>query len=263
MKILFLTLLLISSPFARAEDVPGAQLLSVSGKAVPPPVMSVIGGRKATLAFHLPAGISAVTVDLFQVAGGVAAPLAKALPLKGKDEAVLDLDIPAVNRQTELLLILHGRADGTARKLGQFRLVAFPADFAAEWVKFARQLEDERGLGLGVFGEAAALRDFLQTAGVAFSDLGAGIPSSLPHRTVVLGVVGENSRDRATQFYSTDVPGVLLISDATGLPGVYPQAGSRLTVITLSLLDGFAGDPRAQQTLLETLRPIVTSLKRP
>lgn len=244
--------------------VTGLMPLDGTGPSSAPMAYHVFGGRPARVdcAIQAPAGGTVdVEADLFQQGGGLAAPLeqkiAVARGVKPQPDRPLvswTLPIPAVKRETQMVARLRVRPPGGEwTPAGGFKLTVYPPGFAGE--NLAAVAKERR---LRVFGPGT-LREFLRGQGIEFEDLGPDLSAVEPDPECV--DLGQAPAERLGEWLEghTGWRGTLVVycPDAPLLPGVYVTAGRGSRLAKLVFPENLA-EPRAQKTLLETLKTVIT-----
>jgi hypothetical protein len=252
--------------FGQAEVT--VEALGVTGERpkTPLPELHFFGGRpvELDLAVEAPLGAKvAFTAVLWQVAGGIAAPLGPEVALGDAVEfdhqtrriIHVSLPLPEVVRRSELRVRFRAQVAGEEKKTGAgaARLFVYPKNPLKDFAAALDRMEKDTGASLGVFGESKRLRAFLKQSEIAFTDAGTAFPGNPGKRVLLIGEAD------ARTVQTRDLSGTRVIfftADPALLPGVYTtRSGSALlTTVTLPILNSLATNPQSQETFLQVLR---------
>lgn len=248
-----------------ASAEPLVQVVGADERPAEPRALHVFGGRVVALRLQIaapsrqPANIRA---SLYQLAGHIAAPVAKDLPVVERLslEAPLlraqqfSVTLPDVRQATafELRFTAAQEGAGASEPAGTVRLVAHSADAAARM----KALLAAASPVVTVLGESARLKALLRGAGAAFEEAGA-IPSEQPRNARVY--LAEMDADAARRLIA-DTPAVarllLFTSDPTLPAGVYwtDRGAGYIAKVTLPVLADFESAPERQTLFLHLLQ---------
>ena len=238
------------------------------------PPRHVYGGGPVDFALAVEAPLQThlrVYADLFQMAGDrLAAPLQRDVPLTPElafDDRTYRLAagrlpaLPAVQRKTVMLLKLRTALDpAEAAAELSLGLVVYPPEEPGGWKKtLAASLSRHGWRRLAVFGEAAALREFLRARDVRFDDLGEDWPAEFDRRTLYVGETRAPVPPRFADFPGSHAVLFTPLADVALLPrGIYQTAdaagGSLWKVMLPDLFTHIGSDPGAQEILAEIFR---------
>lgn len=243
-----------------AAVVPLGAQVTVEPTVRETPEIAVFGGDKAVLRLRVEPPGNAVTYDLLQIGGGLAAPLvsneALDLPAKVNPSQVVEvrLLVPKVKAPTRMLVRFHTAKSGSTQESGQVFLDVFPRPASGEWRDALAAAEKSAVRQLAVFGESTRLREFFKEHDIAFRDLGTDFPENFPSHVLAVGEVTPATLERHRREPGSDRQ-IVFVEDRLVLPGVYESLGpdGTFTKITLPIPAGLATNPRSQTAFLDLL----------
>ena len=210
-------------------------------------------GETVALEMLLPSDTDLATAraDLVQIAGTVAAPLDIPVTIAPSPYdarlALVSFTAPTVNRITRL----HLRFEG----LPSWPIVVFPdPKTRTDQPDLADALKTS-GLQLLVCADHNdELRNYLNTLGLRFEDLGPKAPRRLRNDELLLGSL---TADDWQRLAAPDAGGhlIALVDDPAKLPGIYvqPRTEGYAAKVTLTLFPLLADNPQARETLFQLL----------
>ena len=209
---------------------------------------------------------------LFQLASGVAAPLAKDLPVA--EGVALDgsaiqvrtftLTPPAVDATTVMELRFAAKAEGAEKwqPAGSVRFAVHPADLLAQIKKQLATATTEAAVKLSVVGESAALKAALRELDLTFGETET-VPEADTTTLFLAECAGEPARLLLEQTPAT-ARLVLFTRDPTLPAGVYwtEHGGGFTGKVTLPVLPDFARAPERQLLFLNLFQQALRTLPK-
>jgi hypothetical protein len=239
------------------------QLVGIEGRVVEPSALHLVGGQVVDLQLQIasttPSQMS-VRASLYELATGIAAPIAKELPVVERlafDGSSIRLQklavtLPDVRAATtmELRFVAKTEAGETWQPAGTARLVVYPADI---FVQIRTQLSaaaSRAGIRLVVLGDSSQLKPVLREIGLPFEEADAASDTDI--NTLYLA---ECSADAARALIDqTPAAARLLIftRDSALPPGVYwtERRGGFMAKITLPVFADLGRAPERQMLFL-------------
>ncbi len=253
-------------PVATAADTVRLTGYSLDITESAPAPAAVFGNRD--LPIHL--GIEGTTAepaslrgDLLQIAGDLAMPLTKDMPLLAgitfpggsPQTLVTSVKLPEVKRRTAMLVrlrLISGGAKAISIPLTDVRLSVFPASITKELTDLFKPKMDGASR-LVIFGPGKKLRHFLSDLKVVFEDGGEGIPDRFEADRLYFGELSSATQFRQAQDRKGGARQALFFDDESLPPGIYASTSGAESLVTVSLpmLNHLADDPLAQLALIK------------
>ena len=181
MKICLILALAVATGTLRSE--PAVEVIGVESRASEARALHLLGGQPVELRLQMIAttpGRVSIRANLYQLASGIAAPLAKDLPVAadvGIDGATIhqqkfSITLPDVRHATvmELRFAAKSEAGDAWQPAGLARLVVHPTGLLAEIKKLLSETAETAGTKLAVIGESPQLKQTLRGASLSFDD---------------------------------------------------------------------------------------------
>jgi hypothetical protein len=220
---------------------------------------AVFGNREQGINLEID-GVTAQTAslraDLFQVAGGLAMPLAKdvhlqkglTFPNTSPQHLRISIKFPDVKRRAEVLVrlaLIQNVPQAGPIQLGELRFEVFPASVTQELKDLFQPKPDARVI---IFGPGQKLRHFLTGIHVLFEDIGTETPDRFDPNRLYFGELTTDEQFQQTQDRNAGARLVLFSPDESLPAGVYAERSNSGTFIhvTSPLLDNLTDDPRVQ-----------------
>jgi len=229
---------------------------------------AVFGNREQGLNLEMDgvtAQAASLRADLFQVAGGLAMPLAKDIHLKealtfsntSPQHLRVSMKFPDVKRRAEVLVrlaLIQSAPQSGPIQLGELRFEVFPSSVTKEMTDLLQPKPDSSAQVV-VFGPGQKLRHFLTGLHVPFEDAGTGTPDRFDPNRLYFGELTSDEQFQQAQDQGAGVRLVLFSPDESLPAGVYAEQSNSGTLIhvTLPLLDNLADDPRAQLGIIKII----------
>lgn len=257
-----------------AHAEPLVQVAGIDDRASEPPALHLIAGQAATFRLQMTApaaGRVSFQAALFQLASGVAAPLAKDLPVA--DAVALDgtsiqlrtfaLTPPAVDASTVMELRFAGKAEGAEKwqPAGSARFVVHPADLLEQIKKQLTKAIADPEVKLVVVGESPLLKAALRALDLTFDEIGKVAEAEA---TLYLAEsIGEPARALLEQAPAS-AHLVLFTREPTLPAGVYwtERGGGFVSKVTLPVLTDFARAPERQLLFLNLFLQAIHTLNK-
>lgn len=255
---------------ASVHAEPAVRVIGLADRPAQSTALHVFGGRAVQLSVEVRAAEPArrvnVQASLYQLAGAIAAPVLKDLPVARElafdASSVRDLPLtvalPEVRQPAPMELRFTTQSDGAATwsHAGSARLVVYPSDLLARTRALLAAASAQAGLKLVVLGESANLRAALHLAQIVFDEAVAAAPVSAEPRLLYLS---EGPREAARTLVDRTPPTARLLlftSDHALPPGVYwtHRGDGFIAKITLPVLADFEHTPERQWLLLTLLQ---------
>jgi len=217
----------------------------------------------------VPAQTASLRADFFQVAGGLAMPLAKNIHLQdgiaftnvSPQSLRVSIKFPDVKRQAEILVrlaLVQNVPKPVRMPLGELRFEVFPASVTRDLTDLLQPSPDGSPRVV-VFGPGQKLRHFLTGLHVPFEDGGTDRPDRSDPDRLYFGELATDEQFQQAQDQSgaEDRSGiarmVLFSPDESLPPGVYSERfpSGAFIHVTSPLLDNLDDDPRAQLELIK------------
>jgi hypothetical protein len=258
---------------ARAE--PLVRVTGVAGRVSEPPALQLLAGQAATLRLQITAptpGRVSFQADLFQLASGVAAPLAKELPvaegvpLDGSSIQLRSFTLTPrpVEATTTMELRFAAKPEGAEKwqPAGRVRFVVHPADLFEQIKKQLATAAAEADAKLVVVGESPLLKAALRDFGLAFDE--ADKVAEAEATLYLAEADAEPARELLEQAPAT--ARLLLFTREPLLPeGVYwteRNGGGFVGKVTLPVLTGIRGAPERQLLFSNQLQQAIRTLTK-
>jgi hypothetical protein len=243
----------IAACHAAAPDfVLGDLLPAASGKEAPR-VYDVFSGPAVDCAVTVSRpGNWSLLADIDQKGGFLTAPVAKSVPVakgSGPGAAAAEIALPEVQRTTEFIVSFR-LAGGATVSEAIFK--AYPRKLVEdEW----KQAAAARHIHL--FGQDTAMRHFFQARHIPFEDCGEDAPATVePGQPYIgIGAAGADAGAVPDQVAQLVAQGANVIYIAARLdlpPGIF-SGPSRITKVTLPILDHLDSSPLAQEMLIQLI----------
>ena len=246
-----------------ARGEPAVQVVGIEGRAGDAPAIHLFGGQPAELALQIAStrpGRMSIRASLYQLATGVAAPIAKNLTvadglavdgssLRPQKFAMTPPEVRAA-AMMELRFAAKMEAGETWQSAGVARLIVHPADIFTQIKTQLSAATNRMGVKLAVLGESPQLKSVLREVGQVFSEADAASDAGADTLYLV-----ECSADAARALIErTPATARLLIftRDPALPPGVYwTERGDGFTAkITLPILADLGRAPERQMLFL-------------
>jgi hypothetical protein len=206
---------------------------------------------------------ASLRADLFQVAGGLAMPLAKDIHLQdgltfanaSPQRLRVSIKFPDVKGQAEVLVrlaLVQNVPQASPIPLGDLRFEVFPASVIRELKDLFQPKPDAQVI---IFGPGQKLRHFLTGLHMSFEDGGTGIPDRFDPNRLYFGELATGEQFQQAQDQSAGARMVLFSPDESLPAGVYSERSNSgvLIHVTSPLLDNLNDDPRAQLGLAKII----------
>ncbi len=258
--------LLAVAGFLRADPGIAIGLVGVAGQTEPVREPAVFGGRTVPLILAATAqlgGHATLSADLIQLAEGLGAETAGKIPIGEADFATATsrtlrakIPLPQVRFPTRFLVRFFAQSPGSQASItaGQVVLRVYPPLASGTIRRVLAESAEKSGSRLAIFGASPALREYCESHGVEFRDLGPAIPEQSSGDILALGEV--SAADWSDKHPGPQVSrAVVFIADALAPPGIFRtlRPGGSLTKVTLPLLAGLADHPENQHLMLDLL----------
>ncbi len=274
MRIPLLLALAVAAGTLRSE--PSVEVVGVEGRASEARTLHLLAGQPVELKLQMFAtapGRISIRASLYQLAGGIAAPLAKDLPVAadvGFDGASLrpqkfGITPPEVRHATmmELRFAAKSEAGDAWQPAGVARFVVHPAGLFPQVKALLSKAIETAGTKVAVIGESPQLKQTLRGAGLGFDEAEA-VADPAPGRLYLAECSAEAARALIAQ---TPPEARLLVftSDPALPPGVYwTQRGAGFTAkVTLPVLADFEHAPDRQMLLLTLFQQALRTSQDP
>ncbi len=258
-----------------AHAEPLVQVAGVEDRASEPPALHLLAGQAATLRLQITApapGRVSFQASLFQLATGVAAPLAKELPVA--DGVALDgssiqvrsftLTPPAVDATTTMELRFAGQPEGAEKwqPAGSVRFVVHPGDLFEQLKKQLATATTDASAKLVVVGESPLLKAALRDLELTFTE--ADKVEEAEATLYLAEAVAEPARELLEQAPAT--ARLLLFTREPTLPaGVYwteRTGGGFVGKVTLPVLTDFRHAPERQLLFANQFQQAIRTLTK-
>lgn len=263
MKIAMIAVLALMTCTLRSE--PTVEVVGVEGRTADARALHLIGGQPAELKLQMTSptpGRISFRASLFQLASGIAAPLAKDLPVAvdlGFDGTSVrpqkfGIIPPEVRHATMMEVRFAAKPDAaeTWQPAGVVRLVVHPADLLPQVKALLSKATETAGMKLAVIGESTQLKRTLRGANLNFDEVDAA--SDAAADTLYLVECDAGAARALIARTPPEARLLLFTTDPALPPGVYwNQRGAGFTAkVTLPVLANLDHAPD-RQTLLLTL----------
>jgi len=203
--------------------------------------------------------------DLFQVAGGLAMPLAKDVHLQdgltftnaSPQRLRVSIKFPEVKERAEILVrlaLIPSVPQASPIPLGDLRFEVFPAGVTKDLTNLL-QPKPNNPVQVGLFGPGQKLRHFLTGLHVPFEDEGTDTPNRFDPNRLYFGELATDEQFQQAQDQSAGARLVLFSTDESVPVGVYADRSNTGVLIHVNspLLDNLNDDPRAQLGLIKII----------
>ncbi|HSI12162.1 MAG TPA: hypothetical protein VK961_08965 [Chthoniobacter sp.] len=268
MRTFLILMALFAAATSHAQTTVRVVRLVESSDAVP--VFHVWGGQPVVLALEVAAtdpGLKAsVRANVYQLAGAIAAPSSKDVPVAEKlsfEHSLAHLknwrwSAPAVRHPTvfELRFAAQSNDGGDWKPAGSARLIAYPADLGAQLKDLATAARANGAGRLAVFGASTDLKTAFRDLSIPFEDVGEALPDEMEPSSIYIGQCSRAQLDSIVSQARFKGRLMIFANDPTQPPGVYrtDSSGSSVTKVTLPLLLDLAHSPQKQTALLSLLQ---------
>jgi len=234
---------------------------------------AVFGNREQGINLEMDgvtAQAASLRADLFQVAGGLAMPLAKDIHLQealtfpntSPQHLRVSIKFPDVKRRAEVLVrltLIQNVPQANPIQLGDLLFEVFPASVTQE-LKDLFQPKPNGTAQVVVFGPGQKLRHFLTGLHVPFEDGGTDTPDRFDPNRLYFAELTTDEQFQQTQDRSAGAHLVLFSPDESLPAGVYAERSNSgvLIHVTLPLLDNLSDEPRAQLGFIKIIHLLST-----
>jgi hypothetical protein len=236
------------------------RLVSLEGRVEPTSRLpAVFGNHEERLNIEVDAvtaQTASLRADLFQVAGGLAMPLAKDIHLQdgitfansSPQRLRVSIKFPDVKGRAEVLVrlaLIQNVPQAGPIPLGDLRFEVFPASVTQELKDLFQSKPDAQVI---IFGPGQKLRHCLTGLHVSFEDGGTDTPDRFDPNRLYFGELATDEQFQQAQDQSARARMVLFSPDESLPSGVYAERSNSgvLIHVTTPLLDNLSDDPRSQ-----------------
>jgi len=225
--------------------------------------LHVFGGRELAVQVQLSGGADGAQLRgrLYQLAGGVAAPLAEEFPIVFAPADHFRFAIPSVAHVTLMELRFTAQAEAARQKAGAARLAVYPLDHAVQLqARFAAAFE-KAGAKLWVASDSPQLKTVLRAAGMIFEEHETIQAASAIH----LAQGDAETASRLVQAAPEDAKLLIFTTDPQLPTGVYWTDRPRgfIAKVTLPVLADFDRSPDRQALFYHLLHRALTPSPSP
>jgi hypothetical protein len=260
---------------AAAQAEPLVQVAGVQDRAAEPPALHVLAGQATGLRLQISStapGRGSFQASLFQLASGIAAPLAKELPVA--EGVALDatslqtrtftVTPPEVKESTTMELRFAWKPENADKwqPAGSVRFLVHPADLYERVKKQLATATTEASVRLIVVGESPLLKPVLRELELTFDE--AGSVAETEGATLYLAeAAAEHARELLEHIPAS--ARLLLFTRDPSLPaGVYwtERAGGFVGKVTLPVLTDFRRVPERQLLFANQFQQAIRTLTK-